>query len=332
MNLWVRKNKQALDLKEGKIQTIHKGSFERFSGPEFRGYIIFMVAYIAWLLLAMGGIRPDHRLLLIGGSIIYFASEISRKFVLSMLIILVYWIIFDSIRLYPAYNIFPLHIKEPYLLEKALFGIETVQGIITPNEYWEQHRHVALDLYTGFIYLCWIPIPLAFCVYNFIKGERNTQIHYLFTFFMVSQLGLFFQYLYPAAPPWYVQLHGFEEILNTPGNPGALINVDHYLGISLFSGMYDMNANVFAAIPSLHCAFPIILLYFARTRSLTGWTILALVLMVSTWFSAVYTYHHYIVDVILGIMTGALAVSIYHFVIRKTRIFNWLNWYAEKVK
>jgi len=320
-----------LDSKEGKIQSIHSRSFQRFSGKEFSVYVLVMILYIAWLVFVLGGIRPDHKLLLVGGSAMYFASKVSRQLVLSMLIIIVYWFIFDSIRLYPAYNIFPLHIKEPYLLEKAWFGIETAQGIITPNEYWAQHRFVALDLYTGFIYLCWIPVPLAFCLYNFIKGDRNTQVRYLFTFFLVSQLGLFFQYLYPAAPPWYVDLYGFKEILDTPGNPGALINVDHYLGISLFSGMYNMNANVFAAIPSLHCAFPIILLYFARTRRLTGWTIVALILMVSTWFSAVYTNHHYIIDVVLGIMTGLLAVGLYHFVFMKTRVSDWLDEYARRV-
>ena len=320
-----------MDSKEGKIQNVHKSTAHRFSQSSVSNYLIVTVLYVIWLLFALGGIRSDHTLLLVGGTFLYFVTDYTHKLVISFLIIIAYWFIFDSVRLFPAYNIFPLHIAEPYMLEKAWFGIETAQGVLTPNEYLAQHRYVGLDLYTAFIYLCWIPVPLAFALYNFIKGDRRTQIHYLFAFFLVSQLGLFFQYLYPAAPPWYVDLYGFEELLDTPGNPGALINVDHYLGISLFSGMYDMNANVFAAIPSLHCAFPIILLYFARSRKLTGWTIVALVMMVSTWFSAVYTNHHYIIDVILGIMTGALAVAIYHFFFLKTRVKNWLDAYARRV-
>jgi membrane-associated phospholipid phosphatase len=110
-----------------------------------------------------------------------------------------------------------------------------------------------------------------------------------------------------------------------------LIEVDEYFGISLFRGMYDMNGNVFAAIPSLHCAFPIILLYFAAAKRLKGWFTFALIMMVSTWFAAVYTNHHYVIDVILGISTGILAVSIYHFIVRRTRIYDWLERYAQYV-
>jgi len=277
------------------------------------------------------GFRSHHLLLIVGGSFLYFATDYSRKLTISLLSLLLYWIIYDSVGSFPAYNYAELHIEQPYLIEKAWFGIETLQGIITPNEYWAQHRHIALDLYTGLIYILWIPVPVIFAVYNFNKGDRNTTVHYMFAFLIVTQIGLFFQYLYPAAPPWYVDLHGFEEHLNTPGNPGALINVDKHLGISVFKGMYDMNANVFAAIPSLHCAFPIILLYFARSRRLTGWTIAATIMMLSTWFSAVYTNHHYIIDVIAGILTGGLAVAVYHFIVLRTRVRGWLDTWAEKV-
>ncbi|MFT4663817.1 MAG: hypothetical protein ACI8YQ_001218 [Polaribacter sp.] len=277
------------------------------------------------------GWRSDHTLFFGGVTILFFASSYTRKLVQAFGFILLYWFIFDSIRLFPNYEVNTLHIAEPYLAEKAWFGISTAEGILTPNEYWAQHRHILLSVYTAMIYLAWVPVPLTFGLYHFFKGKRHTVVHYLFTFLLVSQLGLLFQFLYPAAPPWYVDLHGFEPIYNTPGNPGALIEVDEYFGISLFRGMYDMNGNVFAAIPSLHCAFPIILLYFAAAKRLKGWFTFALIMMVSTWFAAVYTNHHYVIDVILGISTGILAVSIYHFIVRRTRIYDWLERYAQYV-
>jgi inositol phosphorylceramide synthase catalytic subunit len=305
-------------------------SFERFAPEMVIPYVLLGGIYLMWVTMAIGW-RSDHTLYFGGITVLFFASGYTRKLVQSFGFILLYWFIFDSVRLFPNYEINPLHISEPYLAEKAWFGITTDSGILTPNEYWAQHRHILLDVYTAMIYLAWIPVPLAFGLYHFFTNKRHIVIHYLFTFLMVTQLGLLFQYLYPAAPPWYVELYGFEPHYNTPGNPGALINVDHYFGISLFSGMYDMNGNVFAAIPSLHCAFPIILLYFAATNKLRGWLVLAIILMVSTWFSAVYTNHHYTIDVILGIATGALAVSIYHFVVKRTRVYDWLEQYAKYV-
>ncbi len=317
--------------KHGKIDTISSpAAFQRFSPEAVTNYLIIAGLYLTWLMLAIG-VRSDHVLFITGVSVLFFASGFTRKLVLAFGFLLLYWLIFDSIRLFPNYEVNPLHIAEPYLLEKAWFGISTAEGILTPNEYWEQHRHVGLDIYTALVYLSWIPVPIAFSMHYFIRGRRDITVHYLFAFLLVSLIGLVFQYLYPAAPPWYVDLYGFEAHYDTPGNPGALINFDHYFGVTLFSGMYDMNGNVFAAIPSLHCAFPIILLYFAAAKRLRGWLVVAILMMFSTWFAAVYTNHHYIIDVLLGILTGVMAVAIYHYFIRNTRLYKWLDRYAAQV-
>ncbi|MEM6964945.1 MAG: phosphatase PAP2 family protein, partial [Bacteroidota bacterium] len=240
--------------------------------------------------------------------------------------------IFDSIRIIPNYEINPpLHIAEPYLAEKSWFGIETPDGILTPNEYIEKnYTNTFLDIYTAIIYISWIPIPLTFSFYLFFSKQRQKMVHYLFGFLMVSQLGLVVQFIYPAAPPWYVDQYGFEEHLSIPGNPGRLIEFDKYFGTSLFESMYGLNANVFAAIPSLHCAFPIILIFFSWKYQLRGWMILGIVLMLSTWFSAVYTYHHYIIDVILGVLTALMTVLIYR-LLMKTKVKDWLDRYGQVV-
>ena len=64
--------------------------------------------------------------------------------------------------------------------------------------------------------------------------------------------------------------------------------------------MYTKNANVFAAIPSLHAAFPTILLIYGLKKGLKYAAIPFFVIMIGIWFAAIYTYHHYIIDVLLG--------------------------------
>mgnify|MGYP000674192654 CR=1 FL=1 len=46
--------------------------------------------------------------------------------------------------------------------------------------------------------------------------------------------------------------YGFEPVLNTPGNVAGLGRFDELLGCSVFHSIYGRNANVFAAVPSLH--------------------------------------------------------------------------------
>lgn len=316
----------------GNLTNNYTSTFERFSTKNVVPFFIIALLYTLWVKFALGGIRSDHYLFIIGISVLFFVNDMTRKIVLGFGFILIYWFIFDSIRLIPNYEINPpLHIAEPYNLEKAWFGISTAEGVLTPNEYIDKNfTHTFFDIYTAIIYISWIPIPLIFSFYLFFSKQRIKMVNYLFGFLMVSQLGLIFQFVYPAAPPWYVDLHGFTENLNIPGNPGRLIEFDKYFGTHLFEGMYALNANVFAAIPSLHCAFPIILIFFSYKYKFRGWLTLGIVLMFSTWFSAVYTYHHYIIDVICGVGTALLAVAVYQ-LLMKTKVKDWLERYGKAV-
>jgi len=319
-------------LKEGRPSSLSTAEFQRFSSPKVIPFLIFLVLYVLWVNFGLGEFRSDHYLFTVGLFFLFFFVKTTRQIVLGFGFILIYWFIFDSIRLIPNYEINPpLHIAEPYNLEKAWFGIDSPEGVLTPNEYLEKnHTSTLLDIYTAIIYIAWVPIPLLFSFYLFFTKRRERMVRYLFGFLLVSQVGLIIQFIYPAAPPWYVAQYGFVENLNIPGDPGRLIEFDNYFGTNLFKNMYGLNANVFAAIPSLHCAFPIILIFFTRMYKMRGWFIFAIFLAVSTWFSAVYTFHHYIIDVIAGIATAGLAILIYQ-LLMKTKFNDWLTRYGKAV-
>ena len=199
-------------MKEGLIEDASTPAFQRFSTNTLLAYFGVALFYSCWVMIAIGGFRKDHYIFLIGCSLIFFVNQTGRKLIHAFAFLLLYWFIFDSIRIYPNYLLNPpLHISEPYLLEKSLFGITTANGIITPNEFWGTHHNTFLDIFTAIIYISWIPLPLAFAFWLFFTRRRKIMVRFLFTFLLVSQLGLLFQYLYPAAPPWYIELYGFEE-------------------------------------------------------------------------------------------------------------------------
>jgi len=151
-------------------------------------------------------------------------------------------------------------------------------------------------------------------------------------FLLTNILGFALYYLYPAAPPWYVALYGFEENFSIPGNEAGLANFDRILGVSVFHGMYAKNANVFAAIPSLHAAYPLVTLYFGIKKRLRLATWLFLVILGGIWLAAVYSRHHYIIDVLLGALCAVATIVVFEKVVLKTRVNGWLERYAEAVR
>lgn len=277
-----------------------------------KGMVILSLASLAYLLLSykLVGFQSDQLVLigLVNG--LYYASEQSRKFVIGFSIFAVYWIVFDYMKAFPNYQYNAVHIESLYNLEKTLFGITDGRSILTPNEYWLTHRTMLLDLLTGLFYLTWVPIPLSLATYLFFKN-RPAFYPFALTFVLVNLIGFVLYYLYPAAPSWYVQAHGFAFHPHTPGNTAGLAHFDQLVGLSVFSAIYAKSSNVFAAMPSLHSSYPVIVLYYGLKNRLGLINWFFAVVMGGIWFSAVYTSHHYVLDVLAGIICALAGIALF---------------------
>lgn len=87
---------------------------------------------------------------------------------------------------------------------------------------------------------------------------------------------------------------------------------DELLGCSVFHSIYGRNANVFAAVPSLHAAYMVVALAYAVMGHCKKWLIaLFSVIMVGIWWTAVYSGHHYLIDVMLGVACALSGVLIF---------------------
>ncbi|GAB3900366.1 phosphatase PAP2 family protein [Spirosoma agri] len=280
------------------------------------------LASIGYMLLsfALVGYKPDQLFLIALVNVLYFASDFTRKYVIGFSIFLVYWIVFDYMKAFPNYHYSSVHIESLYLLEKKLFGIPSGSMVLTPNEYWLVHRTTLLDIVTGLFYLTWIPVPLLFGTYLFYT-DKTAFYSFSLTFVLVNLIGFVGYYLYPAAPPWYVQTYGFAFHPNTPGNTAGLANFDHYFGTSTFASIYAKSSNVFAAMPSLHSSYPVIVLYYGLKKRLGLVNVVFAIIVAGIWFSAVYTSHHYVLDVAGGVTCALLGFAIFS-QLRKT---NWLK-------
>jgi len=277
------------------------------------------------------GLRSDHLVLLVICILCYYGHPLTRKFIIGFFVFVVFWIIYDSMKAYPNYVYNQVHIREPYLLEKKLFGVWHSESLLTPNEYFKVKPNTILDIITGLFYLNWMPIPLIFAFYLWIK-DKLIFLHFSYAFLLTNLIGFIIYYLYPAAPPWYVEIYGFSENFQISGNVAGLARFDDYFGISLFKSIYAKGSNVFAAIPSLHSSYPVVVLYYGIKKKL-GWiNILLLIFVFGIWFSAVYLRHHYIIDVILGALCAVFGIWVFEkLILKNNKGKKWFEKLSERI-
>jgi hypothetical protein len=305
-------------------------------GPVVNVKSIITVSFlsIAYYLLSgwVVGFKSDQLVLIAIFNVLFYSSAITRKFILGFSVFIVYWILFDYMKALPNYKVSAVHIADLYNLEKHLFGIHFNGQILTPNEYWRANGSNALDIIGGLFYICWIPVPLSFGVFLFFRN-RKEFLSFALTFFVVNLLGFVVYYTFPAAPPWYVYEHGFTFHATTPGNTGGLSKFDSYFNVSIFKSIYAKGSNVFAAMPSLHSAYPIIVMYYGLKNKLGFINIILATVMIGIWFTAIYTSHHYILDVLAGIVCAITGINLFNFIFTRVPLLKrFLNRYAAFIQ
>jgi membrane-associated phospholipid phosphatase len=98
-----------------------------------------------------------------------------------------------------------------------------------------------------------------------------------------------------------------------------LARVDAWLGVHYFGGFYARSKNVFGAMPSLHCAYPLLIVlegwkpFAALERA--KWPLRVASVAYSLWMcaAAVYLDHHWILDVIVGLGFALVTFASFRF-------------------
>ncbi len=286
-------------------------NFKRFTNKNLIINSLITSAYLLWCYYGMGTVKNEHILLTFIWWTGYYGNSATRRFVKAFVFFILFWIIYDSMRVLPNYQVNTVHIKQPYELEKWLFGIKEAGKILTPNEYFAVHHQKTSDFLAGFFYINWIPIPLGFGVYLFFKN-KSLFLQFSLAFLLVNIAGFIIYYLYPAAPPWYVARYGFDLHLGVPGSRAGLSRFDELINYPLFQNIYNKNANVLAAMPSLHATYPLIVTYYSfKAQTSRFWTVFFAFFTLGIWFAAVYTNHHYLIDVLAGIILAIFILFVF---------------------
>lgn len=282
--------------------------------PPMRETVLVVAITVAFLLLTATciGLRSEHFLMSGLFLVLFFAGKTTRKLAVALLPFVVFAVSYDWMRVYPNYQVNPIDVQGLYEAEKSLFGISVNGAVLIPCEYFAIHHWAVADFFAGVFYLCWVPVPIAFGLWLYLKGERRMYLRFAMVFLLVNLIGFAGYYIHPAAPPWYAMNYGFEAMLDTPGNVAGLGRFDELMGCTIFDSIYGRNANVFAAVPSLHAAYMVVALVYAIMNRCKGWLIaLFAFIMVGIWCTAVYSGHHYLIDVLFGISCALLGILVF---------------------
>lgn len=303
--------------------------------PSRREIVTLVLCLIVWLAVTITfvGFRPEHVFLALLIASMFLASEGSRKLVMALMPFAVFAVSYDWMNIVHNYEVNPIDVKGLYEAERSLFGIATASGVVTPNEYFAEHNCAFMDFMAGVFYLCWVPVPIIFGIGLYFARQRKIYLHFALVFLFVNLIGFAGYYIHPAAPPWYVANYGFDAILGTPGNVAGLGRFDSMTGLPIFDFLYSRNSNVFAAVPSLHSAYMVIAFYYSLKAKCPNWLrAVFFVIVVGIWFTAVYSNHHYLIDVILGAGCAVLGIFLFEKCLMKWNKFaKFVERYADYV-
>lgn len=300
-----------------------------------RESLIMLCALAVWLAVTAVcvGFRPEHLWLALLIAALFFACRPTRKLVVALLPFIIFGISYDWMNIVHNYEVNPVDIQGINDAERSLFGIATASGVLTPNEFFALHTSHLMDFLAGVFYLCWVPVPIAYGLWLYFTRKERVYLHFSLVFLLVNFIGFAGYYIHPAAPPWYMAKYGAEFILGTPGDTAGLGAFDEMTGLGIFNGLYGRNSNVFAAVPSLHSAYTLVAFIYALRSRTPNWMRAALgVITLGIWFTAVYTSHHYIIDVLLGITCALLGFAVFEWILMRIPAFaRFIDRYARYI-
>jgi len=215
---------------------------------------------------------------------------------------------YDAMRFVRGHGPAVVHTCDLRAWETSLFGIR-IDGVRAPVQDWFFVHHSPLsDAFFAVPYGIYIFVAVGYAIRLYTEDPRACR-RYSLGFLALNLLGFATYKLFPAAPPWYVHEHGCAVIAGASSFEGrALARVDLMLGAPYFHGLYGRAAEVFGAIPSLHVAYPVLILFEEWKRHGTRGRVAAFAYLAWMSMAAVYLDHHWLIDIVLG-WTYAVAVG-----------------------
>ncbi len=257
----------------------------------FALFIIYLVAATTIMIWQGIGIAPDrYALILLLGALLI---KRTRAFLLDWIPFLFILISYDFLRgLVPLFNK-NIHFIELINAEKFIFGFiptQTLQAL-----YFRAGHLQFWDFLATIFYFLHFALPLTFG-YLLWMDNRTHFRQFIVAISLMSYTAWATFLAFPSAPPW---MAGQKGLL-----PGVTKILDLTLGsfpaaVELPTLYHNMNPNPVAAMPSMHGAYPFLVLLFA-IKFFRWKGLFFLPYVAGVWLSMVYLGEHYFIDLLAG--------------------------------
>jgi len=259
-----------------------------------------------WLLVAFwrrrGVLRYDHIAMAVAATGLANGNRQTKRLFEGLVPLSLVGVLYDAMRLSRNTGLTPSKVHVADIREKELkwFGVGSGASRVTLQDWFHEHACLPLDLFCAIPYGVFLYVVTGYAVF-LLGRDRGSQQRFAWGFLFLNAAGFATYHLYPAAPPWYYRKHGAHVDLDAAPSEGThLARVDAVLGYPYFKKFYSRASDVFGAVPSLHVAYPLLMILEGwKLHGPVGRSFLAL-FYGSMCFSAVYLDHHWVIDVLLG--------------------------------
>ena len=296
--------------------------FERFSKKWLIWFALITVVVWSWFgfIVGIDTTAILYYLMIVG---LAFTNKTTRKLFIVFAPFFIYLFFYISLKVLHEYNTFPIHLEDLYQWEVDWFGVEMNGQRVSINEYFNENLNTFSDIFSGLFYVTWVPFPIIFVFIVYFNNKRKIGFDYWLSFLFANLIGFMGYIFYPAAPPWYFLEYGNELLQNMGGSAAGLARFDEFIGYPLYTNLYTQGTNTFGAMPSMHAAFPLILVFYSLKFKNWWVTSIAFISLIGIWYGAVYTSHHYVIDIIFGGLCGILGIIITEFLVNRKFVPDW---------
>jgi hypothetical protein len=256
-------------------------------------YCVLIRRELRWELILVSFVAP----------FLSYASESTKRLYFGLLPLGLVGLLYDGMRFVKNWGVdrATVHVCDLRAHEMAWFGITSNGVRMTLHDYFQTHWSVVADCYFAIPYGVYLFIPLLYVGYLYRRDYAAMQ-RYAWSFLALNVAGFVTYHLYPAAPPWYFHANGCGVDIAARASEGShLARVDHWLGFRYFHGLYGRSNDVFGAVPSLHVAYPLLMVIVGWDKHRWPMRVAMIVFWLSTCCAAVYLDHHWVIDVVVGL-------------------------------
>ncbi|MEO8875396.1 MAG: phosphatase PAP2 family protein [Polyangiaceae bacterium] len=262
-------------------------------------------AWFIWTVLINGERRFELFLIFGVVNVLALINAKTKRLFVGLYPIGLLGLVYDSMRFWKSVGITPerIHICDLRAIDMSIFSVDLGNGVRgSVHDYFLVHHTTFLDVICAIPYGTFIYVDIAFAIFLYTRDYQAMQ-RFGWTFLLLNIAGFTTYHIYPAAPPWYYHAHGCIADMSAHASEGPhLTHVDALMGWKYFAGFYGRSNDVFGAVPSLHVSYPLLVILYGWRYFKTPLRVAISIFFIVMCFAAVYLDHHWIFDVLLGIL------------------------------